>query len=119
MKKILIIDDEPIIISLLTTLLESKGFSVLSALKGKEGMAMAENNMPGLIILDYHLPDFNGMEVYCMLKGNPRTQNIPVFLFTANTYEEDIGKLRKLGCRTFEKPIKTKEFIKEIYKIFS
>jgi len=117
MKKILIIDDEPIIITLITTLLESKGYCVLSASKGKEGMTIAEKLMPDLIILDYHLPDFNGMEVFCMLKGNSKTQDIPVFLFTANTYEDDIGKLRKLGCRIFEKPVKTKDFIKEINKI--
>ena len=117
MNKILIIDDEPIIIVLIKTLLESKGYAVISALNGEEGIRLAEEKTPGLIILDYQLPDFNGMEVFSMLKSNPKTQDIPIVFFTANMYEEDIGQLKKLGCKIFQKPLNTKDFAREIQSI--
>ena len=114
MNKVLIIDDEPIIVMLIKTLLESKGYAVVSAHTGEDGIRMSEYEKPDLIILDYQLPDFNGAEVFSMLKSNPDTHEIPVVFFTANIYEEDVGQLRVMGCKIFQKPLNTREFIKEI-----
>lgn len=114
MNKILLVDDEPIIVMLFKTILESKGYAVSVALTGEEGLKMAKEINPGLIILDYHLPGLNGKEVYYKLKQNPKTKKIPIVFCTANLYEEDIGKLKSDGCQIFEKPVNTKAFLKKI-----
>ena len=74
MNKILLVDDEPIIVMLFKTILESKGYAVSVALTGEEGLKMAKEINPDLIILDYHLPGLNGKEVYYKLKQNPKTK---------------------------------------------
>lgn len=119
MIKILLIDDEPIIVMLFKTLLESKGYTLSSAMTGADGLKMAKEIMPGLIILDYQLPDMNGREIYDKLKTNSKTKKIPVVICTADLYQEDVGKLKRSGCKIFEKPIKTKAFLKEISSLIS
>lgn len=78
---------------------------------------MAKEIMPALIILDYQLPDMNGSEIYDKLKTNPKTKKIPVDICTADRYQEDIGKLKRSGCKIFEKPLNTKAFLKEVQSI--
>lgn len=117
MNKILLIDDEPLIVMLFKTLLEAKGYTLSIAMTGTDGLKMAKEILPGLIILDYQLPDMNGTEVYNKLKKSASTKHIPVILCTADLYQEEIGRLKQSGCKVFEKPLRTKEFLKEIQSL--
>lgn len=80
--RILVIDDEPDIITYLETFLEDNGFSVISANNGTEGLEKALCDKPDLITLDITMPGKSGTEVFRQLRMNPVTKNIPVVIIT-------------------------------------
>ena len=93
-KKILVIEDEPDFSKAIRVLLESNGFEVVSAYSGKEGLSMARNVSPDLIILDVMLPEIDGYKICRLLKFDERYRKIPIILLTARAQEEDklLGK---------------------------
>ena len=80
---VLVIDDEESIIDLITLGLKYEGFEVAAASTGEEGIAAAQRTNPVFIILDWMLPDMDGLEVCRLLRSNPTTQEIPILLLTA------------------------------------
>ena len=82
-KKVLIVDDEPDMRVFLTTLLETNGFKPLSAEDGRQGMEIARNRKPALIILDVMMPKESGIGMYRELKGDPDLKEIPVIMLSA------------------------------------
>jgi two-component system, OmpR family, alkaline phosphatase synthesis response regulator PhoP len=81
--KVLIIDDDSDFVEAISTLLEAKGYGVISASEGKTGLSEAEKQLPGLIILDVMMTTKSeGFDVARMLKENEKTKNIPVVLVT-------------------------------------
>ena len=93
-KKILVVEDEPDFSKAIRILLEANGFDVVSAFSGKEGLAMAKNVSPDLIILDVMLPEIDGYKICRLLKFDERYKKIPVVMLTARAQEEDkiLGK---------------------------
>jgi CheY-like chemotaxis protein len=83
MYKILVVDDEPDIISLLKLVLEAEGYQVVPALSGDEALSLAEIEAPDLVLLDLMMPGKSGLETCRYLKNQPRTRNIPVIVFSA------------------------------------
>jgi diguanylate cyclase (GGDEF)-like protein len=81
--KILVIDDEPIICSLVSDSLQSSGQEVLCALDGAQGLRLAKEEKPDLIILDVMMPNLDGYEVCRRLRRNFTTSNIPIIMLTA------------------------------------
>lgn len=90
--KILIIDDEPEILILVKSRIESSGYIGITASNGKDGISIAEKENPSIILLDLLMPEMDGYEVMKRLKSNSITKNIPVILFTAAPPEEVIKK---------------------------
>ena len=87
---ILVVDDNPQDVELLTTILEPEGFKVTKAYGGKEGIDLAIQKNPDVIILDLLMPEVNGFEVVQRLKAHPKAKDIPIFIYTAkNITEED------------------------------
>ena len=80
---VLVIDDEENIIDLITLGLKYEGFEVEAASEGEEGIAAAQRINPVFIILDWMLPDMNGLEVCRRLRVNPTTREIPILMLTA------------------------------------
>lgn len=80
---ILVVDDTPTNIVLLTAILNKKGYRVLVANNGKDALHMAEKNLPDLLLLDIMMPDMDGYEVCRQLKGHSETKDIPVIFVTA------------------------------------
>ena len=80
--RVLVIDDEPDIITYLEALLEDHGFEVLSANDGTEGLQKAKAEKPDLITLDITMPGKSGTEVFRLLRTDPETMGIPVFIIT-------------------------------------
>jgi CheY-like chemotaxis protein len=76
-KKILAIDDDPVIQCLLRTILSKAGDAVTTASSGSEGIELAEKELPALIILDIMMPDMEGSEVAIILKSDPKTEKHP------------------------------------------
>jgi CheY-like chemotaxis protein len=87
---ILVVDDNPQDVELLTTILEPEGFKVTKAYGGREGINLAIQKSPDAIILDLLMPEVNGFEVVQRLKAHPKAKDIPIFIYTAkNITEED------------------------------
>jgi DNA-binding response OmpR family regulator len=80
--RVLVVDDEASIQSLLNRVLVREGFDVLSAMSGQEGLVAAAKEKPDLVILDLNLPDLYGEEVCSKLRQDPSTENVPVLILT-------------------------------------
>ena len=89
MKKILVVDDDPVILKLLEQHLTYAGYEVLIGKNGCEAVAAAKEKHPNLILLDVSMPDMDGGEVAQELRGNPATKNIPIIFLTGILSKEE------------------------------
>jgi two-component system response regulator MprA len=103
---VLVIDDEESIIDLIKLGLKYEGFEVVAAGAGEEGIAAAQRTNPIFIILDWMLPDMDGLEVCRRLRSNPTTRDIPILLLTA---KDEVGS-RVEGLNTGADDYLTKPF---------
>ena len=113
--RILIVDDEPLIVKMLSKYLEAEGFRVSNAVNGYEGLTMARAELPDLVILDLVLPRLNGYEVCTMLKHDTRYQQIPIVMLTAKTQDKDEQLGRACGAEAYlRKPIRAQDLLVQI-----
>lgn len=107
MENVLVVDDVQDNITLLTFELEDDNFAVYEAHNGQECLdAAVQNPQPDIILLDIHMPGMSGIETLKKLKENPRTQDIPVIMVSANTSESSVVEAIDLGANDFvSKPI--------------
>ena len=106
MKTVLIIEDNPDNMLLISDILETNNYNVLQAETGLQGVEMAEEYMPDFIILDIQLPDIIGNEVLARIRNKEKTQNIPVVAMTSYAMTGDRERLLAAGCDGYvEKPI--------------
>ena len=97
-RSIMVVDDNPDIITIVKTILEGKGYQVLSASGGQELLNLLTDRKPDLIILDIMMPEMDGLEVLGRLKAVTETASIPVILLTAKVQYEDVLGGYKLGA---------------------
>lgn len=89
MKKVLIVDDEQDIVESLQFVLEVAGFECHCAYNGEEGLNLAREILPDLIILDVMMPKINGFKICRLLKYDNKYKNIPILMVTARSQNED------------------------------
>ena len=89
MKKILIVDDEQDIVESLKFVLEGSNYTCYCAYNGEDGLNLAREIVPDLIILDVMMPRINGYKISRLLKFDKKYQNIPILMITARSQEED------------------------------
>lgn len=107
---VLYIEDNPDNKTLVQRALESKGYTLVWAAKGEEGLAQAAAIRPGVILLDINLPDIDGYEVARRLKADPELEAIPIIAITANALKGDAEKALAAGCDFYmSKPIQIRE----------
>ena len=115
-RKILIVDDEPYILKILSFKLRLSGMIPYEATSGEEALRVIREEPPDLILLDVSLtPGLTGFDVCRILKENPGTRDLPILMLTARTLpsERDLGL--RLGARSYiTKPFSTKVLIREI-----
>jgi len=117
MKKILIIEDEKNIILLLKMFLEHNGFEVFTAGNGFDGIKIAQESNPDLILLDIVLPGINGYLVCKNLKEDEKTKGIPIIVISARTSKDDIEKIFSFGAQDYiAKPFSLPQIKKSILK---
>jgi DNA-binding response OmpR family regulator len=97
-RTIMVVDDNPDIITIVKTILEGKGYQVLSASGGQELLNLLTDRKPDLIILDIMMPEMDGLEVLGRLKAVAETASVPVILLTAKVQYEDVLGGYKLGA---------------------
>lgn len=99
-KRVLFIDDEEDIRTLASFCLESEaGWQMLSASNGIEGITMAQNEQPDVILLDAMMPDLDGLQTIAQLQVNPATQQIPVIFVTAKVQASDRRNFYAAGAK--------------------
>jgi len=97
---ILVIDDDPIVLTTVAELLIAHGHRVLNAANGREGIELARSERPDLILVDYHMPEMDGLAVVAELKSDTTTRAIPVVAFTSGSAAE-ANRLVRAGCIGF------------------
>ena len=120
-KKILCIEDEPEMIDLIKLILERKGFEVLGAVGGKEGLEVIRREMPDLILLDLMMPEVDGWEVFRQMRADEQLKDIPVIVVTAKA--QSIDKVLGLHIAKVDdyvtKPFGPQELLKSVNKVLA
>ena len=113
--RVLIVDDEPDLLSVLRFGLEVEGFDVHEASDGEQGLNMAREHTPDLIVLDLMLPRMDGYKVCRALKFDERYRRIPIFILSARSGETDRRLALDLGADAFiTKPYDMKDLVSRI-----
>ena len=115
MPKILLVEDNEMNRDMLSRRLVRKGYEVVVALDGAQGVAMARSETPDLILMDMSLPVLSGWDATKSLKGDPGTDSIPVIALTAHAMSTDRDQALQAGCDDFDtKPIELPRLLEKI-----
>ena len=115
LKKILVVDDEPVVVTLLKSPIESRGFKVEIATEGASAIEKAKEWRPDLILLDIVMPGMDGFEICRRLKATKELAAIPVVLFTASQETQLEELAREVGAVTVIK----KPFVEQVFRAIS
>ena len=120
-KHILCIEDEPEMIDLIRLILGRRGYDVIGAAGGKDGLEKVYQQTPDLILLDLMMPDMDGWEVYQQIKADEKFRDIPVIVVTAKA--QSIDKVLGLHIAKVDdyiaKPFSPQDLLNSVDKVFS
>jgi len=118
-KKILIVDDDVKMLRLVSDLLSHEGFDVITASNGNDGIKLAAERIPDLIILDVMMPEKDGGQIGRELSENNKTKNIPIVFLSSLITENDVGETggKVAGVLYLSKSMDKKEFVKKIKEV--
>jgi two-component system cell cycle response regulator DivK len=112
---ILIVEDNPRNMKLVRDVLQVKGHTTLEAVNAEDGIALAIERVPELILMDIQLPGMNGIQALGVLRGNAATQGIPVIAVTASVMQQDRKLITEAGFDGYVgKPINLAEFLNAV-----
>jgi len=115
MSRILLVEDNEMNRDMLSRRLQRKGYEVVLALDGEQGVEMARSEAPDLILMDVSLPMMDGWEATRKLKASSETQSIPIIALTAHAMAGDREKSLEAGCDDYDtKPIEFKRLLEKI-----
>ncbi|AFY34687.1 CHASE2 domain-containing protein [Calothrix sp. PCC 7507] len=116
--QILIVDDDRHHCSMLTNLLQEIGCRTLEATDGKQGLQMATEHNPDVILLDLAMPNMDGFELMVHLQGNPQTRSIPIIVSSASVFEENRQRSLEAGATAFlAKPLQIDELLNRLREL--
>ena len=118
-KRILLVDDDPEIVESMRTVLEAKGYEVMVARDGNQGLALAERELPDLLILDMMMPKKSGFLVLERLKGkDAKTRKMPTIMITANEGGRHRAYAEMLGVEEYiRKPFALDKLISSVDRL--
>ncbi len=112
---ILIIEDNEKNRKLVRDVLQFKGYQILESETAEEGIRLAREKHPALVLMDFHLPGMNGIEAFKVLRADPQTSSIPIVAVTASAMTEDRKKIIDAGFDGLQtKPINVKDFLEAV-----
>jgi two-component system cell cycle response regulator DivK len=118
MKLILIVEDNDKNLKLVRDVLQVKGYRTIEAGNAEDGIALALEQKPDLVLMDIQLPGMNGIEALSVLRADPRTAGIPVAAVTASVMPQDRNKITEAGFDAYVgKPINLKEFLDTVRRL--
>ena len=98
-------------------MLQVKGYTTLEAMTGEDGVKLALERKPDLVLMDIQLPGINGIEALHQIRANPETANIPIIAVTASVMQQDRKQITEAGFDAYVgKPINLKEFLDAVKK---
>jgi DNA-binding response OmpR family regulator len=113
--RIVIIEDEPDIVEVISYNLKREGYQVSSAARGDDGINLVRNKAPSLVILDLMLPGVDGLSVCQQLKADPLTKDIPIIIVSAKEEESDVVIGLGLGADDYvAKPFSPRELLARV-----
>jgi len=113
--KILVIEDNEQNMYLVTFILEKRGYQVIQAWDGREGIELARQVKPALVLLDIQLPEMDGYAVARELRSNPAFDDVPIVAVTSYAMVGDRERILAAGCQGYiEKPINPDTFMAQV-----
>jgi CheY-like chemotaxis protein len=113
--RVLVVDDDPEIVTFLATLLELEGIESTVATSAAAAMERLEQGLPDLVLLDIAMPDRDGLDLCRALKKDPRTSGVPVFVVSARPGKDVVERALAAGAEEFiRKPFENHELIARI-----
>ncbi len=120
MPRILLVEDNEMNRDMLSRRLERKGYAVLCAVDGQQGLELARRESPDLILMDLSLPVLDGWEATRRLKADPELRRIPVIALTAHAMARDEQQARAAGCDDFDtKPVELPRLLAKIQALLA
>lgn len=117
-ERILVIDDEKDFVDTISERLGAKGFNILRAFNGKEGLEKALSEKPDLVILDLAMPEMNGFDVCRKIKLNENSKDIPVIMLTAKFQPNDIEFGKEMGADAYmTKPLELEMLLNNVKEL--
>ncbi len=116
--RVLVVDDDPVILKLLQVNFEMEGFDVVTATDGVDGLRAARDERPDVVVSDVMMPRMNGLELVAALSADDRTGAIPVMLLSARAQATDIAAGLDAGARDYvTKPFEPLELVDRVHKL--
>ncbi len=116
-KTILLVEDNEDNRTVYRTILEHFGYEVIEARNGEDGIRMAREELPDLILMDISIPVIDGWEATRILKSEEKTSNIPIIALTAHALATDRAKAEEIGCDGYlAKPCEPRRVVAEVEK---
>ncbi|MCU0552766.1 MAG: response regulator, partial [Leptolyngbya sp. Prado105] len=120
MARILLVEDNDVNREMLSRRLERKGYEVIVAINGAEGVAKTQSDKPDLVLMDLHLPILDGWEATRQIRANPETRNIAIVALTADANAGENEKALAAGCNEYEtKPVDFARLLNKIAKLLA
>ena len=115
MTKVLLVEDNEMNRDMLSRRLARRGFEVVIAVDGAQGVAMCKTELPAIVLMDMSLPVMNGWEATRAIKADPTTQHMPVIALTAHSMAGDREKAMAAGCDDYDtKPVELPRLLEKM-----
>jgi two-component system cell cycle response regulator DivK len=115
MSVILIVEDNEKNMKLVRDVLQFKGYRTIEAVNGTDGVRLARERKPDLVLMDIQLPDIDGITALGQIRGDPETKAIPVVAVSASVMPDDQQRIARSGFDAFvTKPINVKQFVETV-----
>ena len=119
-KRVLVVEDNPLSLELLTELLEGEGHQVIAAITGAEALVIARAERPDLVLMDIQLPGIDGLTVTRALRAGPETREIPIVGISAYALPDDTERALRAGCIDYlPKPLDMGRFLDLVATLLS
>ncbi len=117
---VLIVDDDPLIISRVGEVLQSAGISFIHASNGLEGLKQLATGQPELVILDVNMPELDGMQTCRLIKANEKFRSLPVLMLTSRNDITHMMEARRVGADDYlVKPVDPEALLTKINRLFA